>query len=250
MEMLASLNLAELRDLSHRRDLDADEWTVMLLEWRRRELRARGPILMMLERWLHASPDKSYELFREMHLMFRPWVGQEAEAQSCWEWWTGADHARPAPTAHRRTPAAPPAWRLIARPSERSGRTGRGLRDESAMHRCGYLVGETHGLSLAARHALLDRFFTEALPGVIKAEYGDEYGAPWSEKRLRRMANFMEFNIERFRRQDPAHFGAAVEAWQADLEYLRARYHDGWFPFPWPRVTAAVAHDVLELELV
>ncbi len=249
MEMLESLNLADLRELSHRRDLDADEWAVILLEWRRRELRARVPIMMMLERWLNASRDKSYERFREMHRLFRPWIGQEAEAQASWQWWTEDGLARPAPTSSRRAPASEPVWRIIARPSERSGRTAHGLRDESAMHRCGYVVGDTHGLSLAARHALLDRFFTEPLPGLIRAEFGDEYGAPWSEKRLRRMASMMEYNLERFRRHDPAHFGAAVEAWQADLDYLRARYHDGWFPFPWPRVAVAEARDVLEYEM-
>lgn len=250
--MLESLNLADLRDLSHRRDLDADEWTVVLLEWRRRELRARAPIMMMLERWLGASRDKSYERFREMHRLFRPWAGHEAEAESCWQWWTGEGQARPAPTAARRAPASPPPWHIIARPNDRHGRApARSLRDESAMHRCGYVVGDTHGLPLAARHALLDRFFTEPLPALIKAEFGDEYGAPWSEKRLRRMASMMEYNIDRFRRHDPAHFGAAVEAWQSDLEYLRARYHDGWFPFPWPRVAVAEVHrDVLEMELV
>jgi hypothetical protein len=250
MKMLESLNLADLRELSHRRDLDADEWAVILMEWRRRELRARAPIMMMLERWFQASKDKSYERFREMHRLFRPWVGQEAEAESCWQWWTEDERARPAPVANRRLPASEPAWRIIARPSERSGRNTRGLRDESAMHRCGYLVGDTHGLSLAARHGLLDRFFSEPLPALIKAEFGDDYGAPWSEKRLRKMATVMEYNIERFRRHDPARFAAAVEAWEADLEYLRARYHDGWCPFPWPRVAVAEVRDMAEMALV
>lgn len=249
MEMLESLNLADLRALSHRVDLDEDEWAVILLEWRRRELRARAPILMMLERWLHAAKDGSYERFREMHRLFRPWIGQEAEAESCWQWWSGDGRMRPAPVASRCATANDPGWRIIARTSSRNANPTRGLRDESAMHRCGYLVGDAHGLPVAARHALLDRFFTEPLPPLIKAEFGDDYGAPWSERRLRKMAAVMEYNIERFRRHDPAHFGAAVEAWQADLDYLRARYHDGWFPFPWPRVAVAEARDVLEYEM-
>lgn len=243
MRLLEPLNLADLRDVSLRPDLDADERAAILLEWHARDLRASGAISLLLERWVLAAPGLEYERFLGMHRLFRPWVGDDEAADASWRWWTEegpAVRAAAAQRAHTRTRSRglPPAraagsWHIIA-----AG--GNGLRDESAMHRLGYLVGESHGLSVAARRALLDRFFSEPLPSLVRTHFGDEYGEPGSEKRLRRMSGLMAWNTERFRRHDPARFGASVAAWAADLEYLRARWHDGWFAFPWPRAESGV----------
>lgn len=245
MYLLEPLSLADLRDLSLRHDLDADERAAVLLEWRARDLRARAVISLLLERWVVATPGLDYGRFVGMHRLFRPWSGDDDAALASWRWWTeeGPAARAAAATAAMRGRAtgllsgggAGP-WKIVAEPDRRPTRSPGGLRDESAMHRLGYIVGEAHGLSTAARRALLDRFFTEPLPALVRTHYGDEYGAPGSEKRLRRMAALIAWNVERFRRHDPARFGPAVEAWAADLEYLRARWHDGWFAFPWPRV--------------
>lgn len=237
MRLLEPLNLADLRALSLRPDLDADERATILLEWRRRELRAGGIISLLLERWVLAQREPSYERFLGMHRQFRPWSGDDEAAQSSWRWWTGEAAAARAAAARKGGGAAGPRpWKIDGADDRRAGRTAGGLRDESAMHRLGYVVGGAHGLPTAARRALLDRFFTEELPPLVRANYGDEYAGPWSEQRLRRMSSLVAWNIDRFRRHDPARFGASVEAWASDLEYLRARWHDGWFAFPWPRV--------------
>lgn len=236
MRLLTTLNLAELRDISLRDDLDADERAAVLLEWHARDLRAGGVISLLLERWVLASPQPEYERFLGLHRLFRPWAGDDEAALACWNWWT---HERPA--IARRSHG--PAWRIVADGDHLSPRRARELRDESAMHRLGYLVGDAHGLPVAARRALLDRFYTEPLPSLVSAHHGDDYGEPASERRLRRMASVMAWNIDRFRRHDPARFGTSVEAWAADLEYLRARWHDGWFGFPWPRVAVDAGAD-------
>lgn len=240
MRLLGYLNLSDLRDLSLRPELGAEERAAILMEWRARDLRARAVITLLLERWLLANPDRSFETFAAMHRRFQPWSGDDEAARASWQWWVegraaAAEQARRAGRPHGH--AADRAWKVDAGDDRRPARGAGGLRDESAMHRLGYVVGEVHGLAATARRAVLDRFFTEALPPLVRAHYGDEYGEPWSEKRLRRMATLMAFNVERFRRHDARRFGPAVEAWTADLEYLRARYHDGWFAFPWPRVS-------------
>ncbi|MBK8168016.1 MAG: hypothetical protein IPK64_18885 [bacterium] len=233
MPVLAPLNLADLREASLRDDLDADARAATLLEWHARDLRATGAISLLLERWVLAAPGLDYDRFLGMHRLFRPWAGDDEAALASWRWWTEeGPAARAAPS---RRPGTRGTWRVLADGDRRPA----GPRDESAMHRLGYLVGESHGLSVASRRALLDRFFTEPLPALVRTHHGDDYGEPGSEKRLRRMSALMAWNIERFRRHDPARFGASVAAWASDLEYLRARWHDGWFAFPWPRVTGA-----------
>lgn len=237
MHLLEPLGLADLRDISLRRDLDPDERTVILLEWRRRDLRAAGVISLLLERWVAAQREPSYERFLGLHREFRPWSGDDESAAASWRWWTEEGPAARA-AATRKGGAGPRPWKVDGADDRLAARRPGGLRDESAMHRLGYVVGGAHGLPTAARRALLDRFFTEALPPLVRAHHGDEYGEPASEKRLRRMSSLMAWNIDRFRRHDVARFGPSVEAWAADLEYLRARWHDGWFAFPWPRVLA------------
>lgn len=255
MPLLEPLSLADLRDLSLRHDLDADERAAILLEWHTRDLRARAVISLLLERWVIASPGLDYGRFVGMHRLFRPWSGDDTSAQASWRWWTeeGPAARAAAATAAMRGRATGPLsgggagpWKIVAEPDRRPTRSPGGLRDESAMHRLGYIVGEAHGLSTAARRALLDRFLTEPLPTLVRTHYGDEYGEPGSEKRLRRMAALIAWNVERFRRHDPARFGPAVAAWAADLEYLRARWHDGWFAFPWPRVPTGVGGAVAD----
>jgi hypothetical protein len=252
MRLLEPLNLADLRDVSLRNDLDAGERCAVLLEWHARDLRATGVISLLLERWVLAAPSLEYERFLGLHRQFRPWAGDDGAALASWRWWTQerpAMRAAASSRAHgqRRGRELPSGggdpWKIVADVGQRPARNPGNLRDESAMHRLGYVVGDAHGLPVAARRALLDRFFTEPLPALVRTQFGDEYGEPGGEKRLRRMAALLAWNVDRFRRHDPARFGASVDAWAADLEYLRARWHDGWFAFPWPRVEIGTGAD-------
>jgi len=225
--------------LSLQDDLAADDLGLILQMWAARNLAASRPIELMLERWLYASAYMSHPKFQEMSGLF--WRGsmEEERAQEFHAHWTNR--------LNRGIPAGRPSragseWssRIVDdRRSARGCANGR-PRDESAMHRCGYVVGMTHGLSLQKRHSLLRCFFEDHLPEIVALEYGDEYGLPWSEQRLHKMAYVMAYNCDQFIRNDPERYGAAITSWVEDLEYLRMNYHAGWFDFDWPRVTVPV----------
>jgi len=108
----------------------------------------------------------------------------------------------------------------------------------SGLKLCGYRVGATNGMSRAERKRFLDHFFNSSLPTVVRTAFGDEYGEPRSEDRLKKMANVMAAHCRNFRRNDAIRYAQAIADWEEDLAYLRDRYYKRR-TFPWPNTSAS-----------
>lgn len=106
-------------------------------------------------------------------------------------------------------------------------------RERSALHICGYRVGKREGMPDAERRRFLDHFLRSPLPAVVQRAFGDEYGAPQSEQRLRKMANVIAANCRNFKRNDPQKYSVAIDHYETDLAYLKARYYRPAM-FVWP----------------
>jgi hypothetical protein len=131
---------------------------------------------------------------------------------------------------------ATPDWPWpITEPAEPMGdrsTEARHYQDNSGLWMCGYRVGVS-GLSPLDRTRLLNYFFRNTLPRVVERHFGNQYGDPGSEQRLRRMASVIARNCRTFKRLSRARFAEAIEAWEKDLAYLkRAYYRAGMFPWP------------------
>lgn len=97
---------------------------------------------------------------------------------------------------------------------------------------CGYRVG-AKGMSDKERRQFLDHFFRNPLPTAVSRYYGDAYGMPGSENRLRKMANVLASNCRNFKRNDRVKFRVAIAHWESDLDYLKRSYYRAGM-FPWP----------------
>jgi hypothetical protein len=106
-------------------------------------------------------------------------------------------------------------------------------RDESGLRICGYRVGKTEGMPDPERRRFLDHFFCNPLPAVVQRVFGGEYGTPRSEQRLRKMANVIAANCRNFKRNDPQKYSVAIDHYETDLAYLKARYYRPAM-FVWP----------------
>ncbi len=104
--------------------------------------------------------------------------------------------------------------------------------EETPLLKLGYHAGRTRSLSLTTRHGLLAEAFSGELPFAESDEYMDEWGAPGTRKRLRRIAWHLAFLI-RNRRGNPSQ-KYAVEDWEMDLEWLRGKYYKSIMRFSWP----------------
>lgn len=233
MRRLEDLDLDDLRSLTLGPDLTLSQAEALLREWRRRDLRAQVPVERLLERWLHLSPMRSPQSLAAMLRPFRPDADCGQLATSYYEAWTRKWDEGGAPGRRRSRPATWP-WPTTEVSRGRGGFDATFAHEESALHRCGYIVGTARGMALAKRHCLLNHFFEEPLPSFVARDFGDKYGAPESEQRLRKMANVMAANCRNFKRINPVRYEVAIDSWEVDLEYLRTRFYDGWYPFEWP----------------
>ena len=108
-------------------------------------------------------------------------------------------------------------------------------RDMSALKVCGYSVGKSSDMTQAGRRQFLVYFFTHELPRRVRDEFGDEYGEPGSEYRLRKMANVMASACRNAkRRRDGADFDVAISDWESDLAFLKTEFYDRFRKFEWP----------------
>ena len=104
--------------------------------------------------------------------------------------------------------------------------------DVSALKLLGYSVG-TNGLGVTERKELLERFFTGQLPSIVNELFGDAWGNPGSEERLKKMADTISSNCKNFKRNDASRYRVAIEDWESDLSWLRKNfYKKGRFPWP------------------
>lgn len=106
--------------------------------------------------------------------------------------------------------------------------------DKSALGRCGYKVGFTHGMKADERAQFLQYFFEHELPADVVAEHGSEYGAPRSAKRLHKMASVIAAICRIHKKDNPHRYRFAIADWEKDLAYLKVRYYDNQLCFQWP----------------
>lgn len=108
--------------------------------------------------------------------------------------------------------------------------------DVSALKLLGYSVG-TNGLGVTERKELLERFFTGPLPSIVDELFGDAWGNPGSEERLKKMADTISSNCKNFKRNDAAKYHVAIADWESDLAWLKENFYKRG-RFPWPDTVA------------
>jgi hypothetical protein len=150
----------------------------------------------------------------------------------------------PAPAPPPPPPAVPKwKWPVINQPPRTGsgGFAGAQLREYSALKMFGYTVGKTDGWPQRHRQAFLRDFMTMPLPPIVKATFGNEYGAPMTITRLRKVANVIATNATNFYRNDPTRFAVAIANWEEDLDFLYREFYIGKrLAFdPWPSTRPA-----------
>lgn len=164
----------------------------------------------------------------------------EANAEYAYTAWGLENPFKHSPALGRYIPPAPEptwSWPVIHTPPDggTGGFTGT-FREYSALKMFGYTVGKKEGWPQTKRQRFLANFMEMELPPIVAATFGDDYGRPLSATRLRKMANVIASNASNFYRNDPVRYQAAIEDWEADLEFLKFKYYIGkGLAFePWP----------------
>lgn len=129
-----------------------------------------------------------------------------------------------------------PTWPWPLTDVNPGGRTGATsfAHDKSALGRCGYKVGFTHGMKAGERANFLQYFFEHELPDEVVVDHGSEYGAPRSATRLHKMASVIAANCRIRKKGNPHRYRFAIADWEHDLAYLKVRYYDNLLCFLWP----------------
>lgn len=137
-------------------------------------------------------------------------------------------------------------WPVIHQPPP--GRGGgsfidRSMNPFSALKLFGYTVGKADGWSQAKRQSFLRDFMAMTLPPIVNATFGEDYGAPMTMTRLKKVANVIATNASNFYRNDPAKFEVAIADWEDDLGFLYREFYLGAkLAFaPWPATRPAAA---------
>lgn len=103
----------------------------------------------------------------------------------------------------------------------------------------GYRVGED-GLGAVDREKTLDSAYVSPVSKQLAPAYREECGEPRSAKRLKKMADSIaSFARNAKRKNHGGRYDCAIGDWEADLAYLKAKYYDGRWSFPWPSTRAA-----------
>jgi hypothetical protein len=97
-----------------------------------------------------------------------------------------------------------------------------------------YKVG-VNGYVARDRREILERTYEETLPRVNSPSYMAEWGTPSSSQRLQKMADSIASFVRNAKRQSYNDMSMSVDEWESDLAYLKKRYYDGCYNFPWPR---------------
>ena len=103
----------------------------------------------------------------------------------------------------------------------------------------GYSVGVNGETKITRQRILSDLFQKVNLPKVDSQAYVDEWGAPESGARLRKMAQSIASFCRGARRRDEYAMSLAIDEWEEDLAWLKTTYYDGKFDrqFQWPETT-------------
>ncbi|MFA0167856.1 hypothetical protein AB4565_06540 [Vibrio breoganii] len=99
----------------------------------------------------------------------------------------------------------------------------------------GYTVGQ-NGLALSVRTKLLTNVYVQELPKVDSQSYVDEWGAPESSRRLKKMAETLAALARNAKRKE-ANMSYAIRDWEHDLAWLKAQYYlKHKYTWSWPAV--------------
>lgn len=97
----------------------------------------------------------------------------------------------------------------------------------------GYRVG-AYGVAASQRQELLGAIYEGPLPSVNSRAYMDEWGAPRTATRLRKLSYAIATFARNAKRRDRVHLATAITQWEEDLDYLKRTYYVGQYDFPWP----------------
>jgi hypothetical protein len=103
----------------------------------------------------------------------------------------------------------------------------------------GYSVGVSGETRTTRQRILSDLFHKVNLPRVDSLAYVNEWGAPESSARLRKMAQSIAAFCRGAHRRDEYAMSLAIDEWEEDLAWLKTTYYDGKFDrqFQWPETT-------------
>ena len=98
-----------------------------------------------------------------------------------------------------------------------------------------YHVGNTQGVVTGKRRKILTEVFYGPVPPLFPRYYLEQWGAPSSAHRLRKLAETLASLIRNAkRRRDSDCYAKAIDQWTDDLEYLYLDYYIDKFHFAWP----------------
>jgi hypothetical protein len=125
-------------------------------------------------------------------------------------------------------------WPTTSAPGGNRRLSGAPWPEKGLLSYLGYHVGE-RGLPTAQRRAILNSVYLEAVPTVNNLVYMADWGSPRSSLRLQKIAESLAAFCRNRERSDRSFTSAAVADWESDLSYLKQKYYDGVYDFPWPR---------------
>ena len=105
---------------------------------------------------------------------------------------------------------------------------------EGVLAFMGYHVG-SKGIPKNKRIQILDYLFHEKAPRVNSSDHMEEWGAPKTARRLKKLADCLASFCRLAQGHQYADMQAPCEEWETDLEYLRKTYYVGRYDFSWPR---------------
>lgn len=103
---------------------------------------------------------------------------------------------------------------------------------EGLLSFLGYHVG-ANGAEPITRRGILDYIYNQRLPNVESVAYMQEWGAPHTGIRLKKLAETVAAFARNAKRKK-ANMSTAIDEWEEDLEYLRRKYYLNRWNFRWP----------------
>lgn len=126
------------------------------------------------------------------------------------------------------------AWPSTDAPGGTGDLDGHSWLAEGPLSTLGYVVGNTNGLPLCLRRAILSRLLDGQIPPVFPLAYVAEWGEPATPKRLKKLAESLAAFARNAKRRQDERMSEAIRDWEADLRFLYDKYYVGRFHFGWP----------------
>ncbi|MBB3020406.1 hypothetical protein FHR70_003487 [Microvirga lupini] len=113
----------------------------------------------------------------------------------------------------------------------------KGWLPEGMLQAMGYKVGKTEGLAFGQRKMILAEIFKGQLPPLFPRRYLDEWDAPGTATRLRKLAETVASLTRNAKRRRDARMETAIQHWEQDLRFLYEKFYVGTFRFAWPETS-------------